>query len=61
MKKKKPKKKSTLQDIIKASRKKSREEEISAHGKSINYRKIVLSKKVYDRKKRKADNDDYLP
>ena len=61
MKKKKTKKHNALQDIIKASRKKSRDEEIVTHGKPINYQKIVLSKKIYNRKKRKADNDDYLP
>ena len=61
MKKKRTKRRNTLQDIIKASRKKSREEEIITHGKPINYQKVVLSKKVYNRKKRKADNDDYLP
>ena len=61
MKKKKTKKRNALQDVIKASRKKSREEEISAHGKPINYWKIALSQKIYNRKKQKADNDDYLP
>ena len=45
---------------VKASRKQSREEEITAHGKSINYRKVMASKKQYNRKKNKAD-DEVLP
>jgi hypothetical protein len=46
-----------MMDIIKTSRKKSREEEIASHGKPINYRKIVPSKKRYNRKKNKTDRD----
>ena len=42
---------------VKASRKQSREEEIQRHGKSINYRKVMASKKQYNRKKNKADNE----
>ena len=45
---------------VKAARKQSREEEIQIHGKSINYRKIMASKKQYNRKKNKAD-DEVLP
>ena len=45
---------------VKASRKHSREEEITAHGKAINYRKVMASKKQYNRKKDKAD-DEVLP
>ena len=45
---------------VKASRKQSREEEIQRHGKSINYRKVMASKKQYNRKKNKAD-DEVLP
>lgn len=53
----KQKKKSVLAQV-KASRKQSREEELKTHGKAINYRKIIESKKVYNRKKNKADADE---
>ncbi len=45
---------------VKAARKQSRDEELKAHGKSINYRKVIDSKNVYNRKKNKAD-DEVLP
>jgi len=45
---------------VKAARKQSRAEELKAHGKSINYRKVIDSKNVYNRKKNKAD-DEVLP
>ena len=45
---------------VKASRKKSRKEEITAHGKAINYRMVKASNKLYNRKKNKAD-DEVLP
>ena len=45
---------------VKAARKQSREEEILRHGKSINYRKVMVSKNQYNRKKNKAD-DEVLP
>ncbi len=45
---------------VKASRKQSREEEITAHGKAINYRKVMATKKQFNRKKNKAD-DEVLP
>ena len=45
---------------VKAARKQSREEEIKTHGKSINYRTVMESKKQYNRKKNKAD-DEVLP
>ena len=45
---------------VKSARKQSREEEIQAHGKLLNYRKIMESKKKYNRKKNKAD-DEVLP
>jgi len=35
---------------LKAARKKSREDEIAAHGKPINYSSITKSKKQYTRK-----------
>jgi len=44
-------KQKNVMDIVKASRKKSREEEIAAYGKPINYKKVIPSKKVYNRKK----------
>jgi len=54
------KKKSSVMEQVKAARKQSREEEIQAHGKSINYRKVIASKLQYNRKKNKAD-DEVLP
>lgn len=47
-------------EIVKAARKKSREEEIKKHTKLINYQKIVKSKKLYTRKTKKADQEDLL-
>ncbi|MCD7971095.1 MAG: hypothetical protein LUG18_00265 [Candidatus Azobacteroides sp.] len=55
MKKKKKKKQATVMDIIKASRKKSREEEITNHTKPVNYAKIIPSKKLYNRKRNKPE------
>ena len=56
----KQKKKNSVMEQVKAARKQSREEEIQTHGKSINYRKVMASKKQYNRKKNKAD-DEVLP
>ena len=56
----KTKKKSAVMVQVKAARKQSRDEELKAHGKSINYRKVIDSKIVYNRKKNKAD-DEVLP
>lgn len=56
----KKKKKGSVMEQVKAARKQSREEEIKVHGKSINYRKVMESKKQYNRKKNKAD-DEVLP
>ena len=56
----KGKKKNPVMEQVKAARKQSREEEIKTHGKSINYRKVMESKKQYNRKKNKAD-DEVLP
>ena len=47
-------------DVIKVSRRKSREEELAIHGKPINYQKVIPSKKVYNRKRNKAE-DKILP
>jgi hypothetical protein len=57
----KVKKKNKALEQVKIARKASREEEIATHGKAINYRKIMESKKVYNRKKNKADADEALP
>ena len=54
------KKKTSFMEQVKAARKQSREDEIQAHGKSINYRKVIASKMQYNRKKNKAD-DEVLP
>ena len=51
---------SSVMEQVKAARKQSREEEFKAHGKSINYQKVMTSKNVYNRKKNKAD-DEVLP
>ena len=56
----KPKKKNSIMEQVKAARKQSRKEEIKTYGKSINYRKVMESKKQYNRKKNKAD-DEVLP
>jgi hypothetical protein len=56
----KQKKKSSVMKQVKAARKQSREEEIRTYGKLINYRKVMTSKKQYNRKKNKAD-DEVLP
>jgi len=53
--------KNKVLEQVKASRKQNREEELKTHGKAINYRKIVESKKVYNRKTNKADADEALP
>jgi len=54
------KKKNSVLEQVKSARKQSREEEIQTHGKSINYRKVMVSKKQYNRKTNKAD-DEVLP
>ena len=47
-------------EYVKPARRGSREAEIEQHGHPINYRKVVPSKKAYNRKKNKAD-DKGLP
>ena len=54
------KKQITRDDYIKANRKASLEEEIQAHGHPICYKRVHVSKKVYNRKKIKA-GDKGLP
>lgn len=63
MKPKKTKKPNPSSPIaqVKAARKASREEEIRLHGKPINYKNISVSKKVYNRKRNKADADEAQP
>jgi len=56
----KQKMKHSVMEQVKAARKQSRDEEIQTHGKSINYRTVMESKKQYNRKKNKAD-DEVLP
>jgi len=51
---KKKKKRFTQTDYIKANRKASREAEIEAHGHPISYKKIYISKKVYNRKQQEG-------
>lgn len=51
------KSKQTLMDIIKASRKINRLEEIKHHGKTIHHAKVIESKRNYKRVvKHKKDN-----
>lgn len=63
MKKKKTEKQNPSSVIaqIKVSRKLSREEEIKLHGKPIGYFNVVISKKIYNRKKNKADASKAQP
>lgn len=53
--KKKKKKKLDLMAYVKASRKGSREAEIENHGRPISYNRVQVSRKVYNRKRNKAD------
>ena len=55
------KKRITQDDYIKVNRKASREAEIERHGHPICYKRVHQSKKVYNRKKRKADLNKELP
>ena len=57
----KTKKKNKVLEQVKAMRKQSREDEIKSHGKPINYKKIIASKKLYKRKNKKADTNEGLP
>jgi hypothetical protein len=58
---KKKKKINKILFAVKSARKASREEEIKQHVKPVNYQKIAESKKVYNRKRIKADLDDNQP
>ncbi|MEG2121582.1 MAG: hypothetical protein RRZ64_05960 [Rikenellaceae bacterium] len=48
-------------DYIKASRKGSREAEIEDHARPISFKRVHKSKKVYDRKRNKAEHNKALP
>lgn len=48
-------------DYIKANRKGSREAEIENHNHPICHKRVHKSKKVYDRKRSKAENKKALP
>lgn len=50
----KKKKRFTQADYIKANRKASREAEIEAYGHPVNYQKIYISKKIYNRKRQEG-------
>lgn len=54
------KKRITQDNYIKANRKASREAEIENHGHPVCYKRVHQSKKVYNRKNRKA-GDEALP
>lgn len=58
---KKKKKINKVLFAVKSARKASREEEIRQHGKPVNYLKITVSKKVYNRKRNKTEVDDNQP
>lgn len=55
------KRKITERDYIKAHRKASREEEIGSHARPVGVQRVHKSKKVYNRKKVKADENKGLP
>ncbi len=42
-------------DYIKASRRGSREAEIERHGHPVSFKRVHVSRKIYNRKKNKAD------
>lgn len=48
------KKKNVLSDYLRASRKGSREAEITIFGHALNHHKVHKSEKIYDRKQYKA-------
>lgn len=54
-------KKFTLSDYIKANRKASREAEIENHTRPVHFCRVHKSKKVYDRKRNKAEDKKALP
>lgn len=54
----KKRKQNVLADYIKANRKGSREAELENHDRPISFNRVHVSKKVYNRKRDKADNKD---
>lgn len=54
-------KKNILCDYIKANRRATREAEIENHNRPVNFCRVHKSKKVYDRKRMKADDKRHLP
>ena len=50
-----------LRDYIKANRRASREAEIEDHNRPASFSRVHKSKKVYDRKRVKADDKRHLP
>lgn len=50
-----------LKELVNANRKASREEELRQHGRPVSYRAVHQSKKVYNRKRMKADDLRHLP
>ena len=57
----KKKKMDALTEYIKANRKGSREAELENHGRPVSYNQVHTSKKVYSRKRMKADDQRRLP
>ena len=57
----KRKKQDPLVEYIKANRKGSREAELENHGRPVSHNRIHVSKKVYNRKRDKADARRHLP
>lgn len=57
----KKKKQDPLVEYIKANRKGSREAELENHGRPVSYNQVHVSKKVYNRKRMKADAQRHLP
>ena len=51
----------TREDYVKANRKASREEELAAHGRPVRIGGVHQSKKVYNRKRSKAEMKKALP
>lgn len=51
----------TREDYVKANRKASREEELAAHGRPVRTGGVHRSKKVYNRKRSKAEMKKALP
>lgn len=57
----KAKKKDLFMDYIKANRRGSREAEIENHAHPVSFSRVHVSKKVYNRKRDKADAQGRLP